>query len=636
MEENKQKNLMSKAFFRHFIRITKKASVLSFVFFFAVSPVLAQEVPAVPVEEPTPIVEETVLPLDTPVVPPADTPIEPVIEPVVEAPLSYTLSYSAGVNGSLTGTALQVVESGADGTPVTAVADTGYVFSDWSDGLVTNPRTDLAVLVDMSVTANFIAVTPDPAEEVVSVEETENYAADFELYKKYILYQKYEKKDLYKKYLRYKELAAKYPWENKKAEKKALKKLKNDYKKYRKNPTRYARYSARASDYLNYGALKAEYFASKQYAGYSDNARYDKPEYDSYREYGTEEYKAGYDRYVAALAQGLVTESITEEVVSKLGPDIAVGLYTYIPRDLKDASFSIKANRPFKVKDRKNKVVGEIPADTKVRVKYLGGDDRNFRVYYSTTDVDIDIVSKEVRFVSDDQYENDIVFDISRPDTAFDRYRGSIRLRYYDSPVADGDRVWVINRLPLEHYVWGMGEITGTGPSQYNRVMTTIFRTYGYWKIQWSTKYADQGFKVDATSGSQIYRGYDWEVTHTDIREAALATEGKLILYQGEVALTPYSSWTDGKTRRFEDGHWGHACDKSSSSSPSKIYPWLNSVPDPRGKNETLNTCELAARGNHMVGLSANGAVRMAKYDNSTYDQILQHYYSSVAVARGY
>jgi len=288
------------------------------------------------------------------------------------------------------------------------------------------------------------------------------------------------------------------------------------------------------------------------------------------------------------------------------------------------------------VRDRKNKVVGEIAADTRIRVKYLGGDGQSFRVYYAGTDVEIGVVSKEVRFVADDQYENDVIFDVSHPNSSFDQYRGSIRLRYYDSPDADGDRVWVINKLPLEHYVWGMGEITGTGPSEYNRVMTTIFRTYGYWKIQWSTKYADQGFKVDATSGSQIYYGYDWEKDHTNIKEAALATEGKLVLYGGEVALTPYSSWTDGKTRRFEDGHWGHICDKDSSSKPSKLYPWLNSVSDPRGKNETKSTCELAATGNHMVGLSANGAVRMAKYDNATYDSILGHFYSNVAVARGY
>ncbi len=208
-------------------------------------------------------------------------------------------------------------------------------------------------------------------------------------------------------------------------------------------------------------------------------------------------------------------------------------------------------------------------------------------------------------------------------------------MRYYDSPVADGDRIWVINALPLEHYVWGMGEITGTGPEEYNKVMTTIFRTYGYWKIKWSTKYADQGFKVDATPGNQLYYGYDWEKDHQTIKNAALATQGTLVMYDREIALTPYSSWTDGATRRFEDGHWGRSC-VTEKSKKSTLYPWLNAVADSRGKNEGKNTCELAATGNHMVGLSANGAVRMAKYDSTGYRDILEHFYAGVDLVAGY
>ena len=41
---------------------------------------------------------------------------------------TYTLTYTAGANGSITGTSPQTVDYGADGTAVTAVADTGYHF----------------------------------------------------------------------------------------------------------------------------------------------------------------------------------------------------------------------------------------------------------------------------------------------------------------------------------------------------------------------------------------------------------------------------------------------------------------------------------------------------------------------------
>ena len=68
---------------------------------------------------------------------------------------TYTLTYTAGANGTITGTSPQTVNHGADGTPVTAVPNTGYHFVDWSDASTANPRTDTNVTANMSVTANF-------------------------------------------------------------------------------------------------------------------------------------------------------------------------------------------------------------------------------------------------------------------------------------------------------------------------------------------------------------------------------------------------------------------------------------------------------------------------------------------------
>ncbi len=45
------------------------------------------------------------------------------------------------------------------GTAVTAVADTGYHFVEWSDGTLTAARTDADVTADMSVTAVFAVNT---------------------------------------------------------------------------------------------------------------------------------------------------------------------------------------------------------------------------------------------------------------------------------------------------------------------------------------------------------------------------------------------------------------------------------------------------------------------------------------------
>src|SRR5206468_4241437 len=68
---------------------------------------------------------------------------------------TYTLTYTAGANGTISGTSPQPVNYGASGSAVTAVANTGYHFVNWSDGSTANPRTDTNVTANISVTANF-------------------------------------------------------------------------------------------------------------------------------------------------------------------------------------------------------------------------------------------------------------------------------------------------------------------------------------------------------------------------------------------------------------------------------------------------------------------------------------------------
>ncbi len=45
---------------------------------------------------------------------------------------TYILNYTAGANGTISGTSLQTVNYGSSGTAVTAVANTGYHFVQWS------------------------------------------------------------------------------------------------------------------------------------------------------------------------------------------------------------------------------------------------------------------------------------------------------------------------------------------------------------------------------------------------------------------------------------------------------------------------------------------------------------------------
>ena len=68
----------------------------------------------------------------------------------------HTLTYNDGPGGSISGTTPQTVPDGGDGTPVTAEADSGYRFYQWSDGSTDNPRQDTNVTGDITVTAQFI------------------------------------------------------------------------------------------------------------------------------------------------------------------------------------------------------------------------------------------------------------------------------------------------------------------------------------------------------------------------------------------------------------------------------------------------------------------------------------------------
>jgi hypothetical protein len=67
----------------------------------------------------------------------------------------YTLNYSAGVNGSITGDTPQTVNHGGSGTAVAALPAAGYHFVNWSDGSPGNPRTDINVTGNITVTAKF-------------------------------------------------------------------------------------------------------------------------------------------------------------------------------------------------------------------------------------------------------------------------------------------------------------------------------------------------------------------------------------------------------------------------------------------------------------------------------------------------
>jgi hypothetical protein len=316
---------------------------------------------------------------------------------------------------------------------------------------------------------------------------------------------------------------------------------------------------------------------------------------------------------------GAVQTASTVQPAS-LGPEIAVGLWY----NSKDDIFKIDADKPYRIKDKDGTViVPEVAAGSTTRVKYDDGE--KLKVYNNDSPIFEKIVDDNVTFDAADGNNSDIIFDTDHSIKSewgdYSHFRGKIEVNYYHGDdIYNGNsssttQIWIINKLPLEQYVWGAGETTGTAGSDHARVMTTIFRTYGKWYIDNATKYKLLGFKIRSDAGSQIYLGYDREEKFPKVRQAAEDTRGRIVMYDGETALTPYCSYTNGKTRAM------------------KGYPYLKSVKD--HKKGTKKSLKPGEGGNHMWGLSANGAIGYDQ-DGKSWTWILKHYYSGVDIDSAY
>lgn len=71
----------------------------------------------------------------------------------------YSVNYTAGEGGFISGLASQKIEEGSVSITVTAVANRGYVFAGWSDGVTTSMRNDM-ITADVTFEAVFVKLNP--------------------------------------------------------------------------------------------------------------------------------------------------------------------------------------------------------------------------------------------------------------------------------------------------------------------------------------------------------------------------------------------------------------------------------------------------------------------------------------------
>jgi hypothetical protein len=295
-------------------------------------------------------------------------------------------------------------------------------------------------------------------------------------------------------------------------------------------------------------------------------------------------------------------QPITEQLGAE--PTVRIGLYKTTTGE------SIQSDESFHVQDTNGKVLFDQPANSSVTLLYENGR------YKANSDQGLFGISDQpLRLVPTD---GAAIFTVAtRPNRPIwndslndNRFRGVMEVRY-----SSVDKTtWIINELPMEQYLKGLieaGEGT-TYPAEYQKALVTAARTYAYYHWTTKAKHANRGFDLDANY-DQVYRGYGAEVRSPRTSAAVDATRGSVVQYLGNIAVTPYGTRTDGRTRSYQEA-WG------------KAVSYLVSVPAPYDVGKTLL--------GHGVGMSQMDAVGHAKNEGWDWQRIVKYYYTGVDIVR--
>ncbi len=265
----------------------------------------------------------------------------------------------------------------------------------------------------------------------------------------------------------------------------------------------------------------------------------------------------------------------------------------------------------------------EVPAGTVVRFTYLQG------AYSYTLNGITKKVAGPYRFFGK---STPAILTITSWNSQYNKFRNLLEFR---ATPATG-KVWVINELLMEQYVSGLAETGNTGPTEFMKTLVVAARTYALFHNLRKTKHADEFYDINATT-DQVYKGYGYELRVPNLVAAVVATRGVVATHAAAVSpkntvgaiVAAYSSCTDGRTRSIPEV-WGY----------DQIYfPYLLTVPD------TIGTCTTppypatyikGGDGNHMVGMSAFGALKYVKDQGKTYDWILKNYYTGIDLRKVY
>ncbi|MBP9750221.1 MAG: N-acetylmuramoyl-L-alanine amidase [Candidatus Peribacteraceae bacterium] len=190
------------------------------------------------------------------------------------------------------------------------------------------------------------------------------------------------------------------------------------------------------------------------------------------------------------------------------------------------------------------------------------------------------------------------------------KYRGVVECRVI------GDKLVVINELPLEDYMRGISEEPDTEPYEKQRAFAIAARTYAaFYLSPDNRKFPDMPYDgSDSPAEFQAYAGVTLEEKNPRWLKAVDSTASEVLTVGGSIIKAPYFSSDDGRTRAPIEAGWKSFPHAEVFS--SKDDPWCDGM--------TL-------RG-HGVGMSGCGAEGQAN-EGKTAEQILGYYYPGTLIS---
>ncbi len=285
-------------------------------------------------------------------------------------------------------------------------------------------------------------------------------------------------------------------------------------------------------------------------------------------------------------------------------PNVRIGLYkaTEEVKFKSDFAYEVFAG---------DQLQGVLYGGENASLRYAGGN-----YYFNSPNLNFTSVEK-IRLIPYDLNHYFVLTNYSRlvswkGNKNFNVYRGIMEFVY--SPKTDV--AWVVNELPMESYIAGIGETSNGAAMEYIKAILVAARSYAYYHLFNGVSADQRTFDLYATTVDQLYLGYNSEVLMPRVVQAERATYGEMVTYETNVIGTPYFGNSDGKTRTWKEV-WG-GTDK----------PWLVPVVCIYDQGKKLF--------GHGVGMSAWDASQRADKDSWTYEQLLRYYYTGVQIEKIY